>query len=253
MAEAASQQPRVGDFGRRIQDAPSMDVAMDLLAETTLQLGFRRVCYSYTPTTRHADGRWAAPPLLTRNYPSNWDRLWPKHSADDPYYHACFENTATVDWHPVQQRDLTVREQGAWHYLADLDLSVGITVPIHLPRGGFAFVSALDCARPAPWDQVVANSRQALFFVAHHFHHAAFAKFKDPFPRRPAKRLSPREMECLAWTARGRTAEDIACILDRSVETVRVHLKRATRKLDAINRTHAVVKACHLGLINIAD
>ena len=61
--------------------------------------------------------------------------------------------------------------------------------------------------------------------------------------------LSPRELECLTWAARGKTAEDCGLILGRSPETVRIHLKHAIRKLNAANTTHAVAKAILLELI----
>jgi DNA-binding CsgD family transcriptional regulator len=61
--------------------------------------------------------------------------------------------------------------------------------------------------------------------------------------------ITPREQDCLFWTAQGQTAEDIAALLDVSTETVRKHLKNVSRKLDARNKTHAVVLAHRLGIL----
>ena len=66
-----------------------------------------------------------------------------------------------------------------------------------------------------------------------------------------ADTLTLRELECLAWAARGKTDEDIGQILGRSRETVHFHLGKALRKLGASNRTHAVAIACSLGLIRL--
>jgi DNA-binding CsgD family transcriptional regulator len=139
----------VGDFVASLVKASSLNRAMDLLAEAVEQLGFLRMIYSWMPATRLADGRWAPLPLILWNLPPRWERQWPRHSPNDPYYHACFENNLDVEWSTIQ----------------------------------------------------------------------------------------------------GQNAQDIACIVDRSVETVRTHLKRAGSKLDATNRMHAAAKAVFLGLI----
>lgn len=242
------------DFARNIETCPNMNVAMDLLVDAVGMLGYSRVCYSYLPTTRLPDGRWAPPPVLTRNYPSKWDVAWHRYSSDDPYYHSCFDGTATVEWGLVQERaDLSLKEQECLRYLAAKQLSLGITVPIHLPGRRFAFVSALgDCSR-SDWAELTTATKEALFVIGHYFHNATFQKFSNIFPQNRRGDLSLRELECLRWAARGKTAEDIACILDRSVETVRIHLKRACSKLGAVNRVHAVAKACYLGLIEFPD
>jgi DNA-binding CsgD family transcriptional regulator len=61
--------------------------------------------------------------------------------------------------------------------------------------------------------------------------------------------LTPRELECLTWAARGRTTEEIAALLHRSSETIEFHLSNAMLKLAANNRAHAVAIACVRGMI----
>jgi LuxR family quorum sensing-dependent transcriptional regulator len=62
-------------------------------------------------------------------------------------------------------------------------------------------------------------------------------------------RITPREMDCLLWAAEGKTDWDIATILGISRPTVLKHIRSARDKLDATNRTHAVVKAMRRYLI----
>jgi DNA-binding CsgD family transcriptional regulator len=72
-----------------------------------------------------------------------------------------------------------------------------------------------------------------------------------PKPGRDAlQKLSQRELECLLWTAEGKTSEDIAIILQLSVHTINHYLTAATRKLNAVNRLHAVARAMRLGLLS---
>ncbi|MFD1745835.1 LuxR family transcriptional regulator [Rhizobium helianthi] len=61
--------------------------------------------------------------------------------------------------------------------------------------------------------------------------------------------LVEREISCLIWTAAGKTSAEIAEILQLSEHTVNHYLNRATKKLDAVNRTQTVAKALRLGLI----
>ena len=65
----------------------------------------------------------------------------------------------------------------------------------------------------------------------------------------PSHQLSIRERECLTWTAEGKTSEEIAIILELSVHTVNHYLTSAARKLNAVNRLHAVARAMRLGLL----
>lgn len=61
--------------------------------------------------------------------------------------------------------------------------------------------------------------------------------------------LSPRESECLKWTAEGKTHTEIAIILGLSDHTVRGYLKVARVKLDSVSLAQAVAKASSMGLI----
>ncbi|WJR69413.1 LuxR family transcriptional regulator [Neorhizobium sp. CSC1952] len=61
--------------------------------------------------------------------------------------------------------------------------------------------------------------------------------------------LTDREIDCLNWTAAGKTSAEIADILGLSEHTVNHYLNRAAKKLDTVNRTQAVAKALRIGLI----
>jgi DNA-binding CsgD family transcriptional regulator len=63
--------------------------------------------------------------------------------------------------------------------------------------------------------------------------------------------LTRRELEVLAWVARGKSAREIAGILHIGKRTVDEHVQTATRKLGALNRTHAVAIALQNRVIKI--
>lgn len=72
---------------------------------------------------------------------------------------------------------------------------------------------------------------------------------QDEWDEKPLERLSGRELECLRWSAAGKSSEEIAIILDISAHTVATYLKSAMRKLDAVNRMQAVARACRYRLL----
>lgn len=62
--------------------------------------------------------------------------------------------------------------------------------------------------------------------------------------------LNDRELECLTWSARGKTSPEIGMILSLSKRTVNFHIENACRKLNVSTRTEAVVKATSGRLID---
>ncbi|WP_439271652.1 helix-turn-helix transcriptional regulator [Pseudochrobactrum sp. HB0163] len=65
--------------------------------------------------------------------------------------------------------------------------------------------------------------------------------------------LTPREVDCLKWAARGKTDGEIAEILNIARWTVVTYLQNAKIKLGCANRTSAVAVAMSLGIIPLPD
>jgi DNA-binding CsgD family transcriptional regulator len=76
------------------------------------------------------------------------------------------------------------------------------------------------------------------------------------FPKKQQKkkatsiRLTPRQKDCLQYTADGHTARSIAHRLGISERMVRFHLEGARQRLNAGSTTQAVHLATKLGLID---
>jgi DNA-binding CsgD family transcriptional regulator len=72
----------------------------------------------------------------------------------------------------------------------------------------------------------------------------------DEQPTKKGKvKLTPREYEVLRWASEGKTSQEISTILGISPKTVNLHADNSINKLNAANRTNAVVRAIRLGLI----
>jgi LuxR family transcriptional regulator len=250
-AEFQRQSDVLGSFAANLETSADLDEAMDVLQDVASALGFPLVDYACIPCARRADGSWLPPPLRTRNFPSRWDVEWDRYRADDPYYHASFRGTEIIDWADVQQKadQLSPAERDCLSYIADKGLGHGLTIPFHMAGSRFGFLSVIGDSTTDDWDLRAAETKGLLLLVAHYFHNTVSARF-SPFRLQPVEELSPREAECLSWCAQGKTIEDVAAILGLSGETVRIYMKRVSRKLNAVNRAHAVAKACFLGLID---
>lgn len=65
--------------------------------------------------------------------------------------------------------------------------------------------------------------------------------------------LSTREIECLVWSARGKTSSECATILGVAESTVAGYIASLNRKLHAQNKTQMIAIAYELGLISNAN
>jgi len=79
----------------------------------------------------------------------------------------------------------------------------------------------------------------------------ARASTNGTHPPAAAVALSSREINVLNLVARGLSNKQIASKLGLSDKTVRNHLSRIFRKLDAGNRTQAVMNAMRGGLLTV--
>ena len=60
--------------------------------------------------------------------------------------------------------------------------------------------------------------------------------------------LTLREIEVLKWSAEGKTAAEVAMILNVKIRTVNFHIGSAIRKMGVSNKTSAVVQAALHGV-----
>lgn len=240
------------DYRSMLDKATDFQHALDILFDISGSFGFTQVLYAYQPTPPQLPGgEWLPLKLNVRNFPRGWEKGWTQFMTVDPYYHACFDGTLPFRWSDVQESErLSTTQRAAWKYLADMGLGRGMTIPVHLPFGRFAVVSAIVDRSTANFQNIFAESRERMFQLTHLFHNLIHEKhFEGQVETASPTRLTPRELECLSWAAAGKTSSEISSILGISIETVRLHIKKAILKLNASNRNHAIAKASQLGMM----
>jgi len=98
--------------------------------------------------------------------------------------------------------------------------------------------------------QELEAKEQKLRWLVHIAHMTLARVLKGKQPDKSIHCLTGRELEVLKWTADGKSSQDIADILIVSKNTVDFHVKNAVAKLQAANKTAAVVRAAMFGYLN---
>ena len=224
--------------------------AMDVLAEQMCALGFPQTLYTHIDMPRQPDGAFNPLSLTLRNFPKNWDRLWHRYSRMDRYYHACFNTSYVVDWQKVRAvTEFCSAQQESCHYLEDIGLNQGITVPIHHHGGGFSAISAICSTSESEWPALFRQASELVFVALHRFQNKYFDLYAAEHGEDSNSLLSVRESEVIKWLAYGKTVPEVAMILKRSPETIKYHIKNIYSKLGVCNRGHAISQAAKLGLL----
>ena len=65
--------------------------------------------------------------------------------------------------------------------------------------------------------------------------------------------LSNREKEVIQWMCRGKTNWEIGQLMNISEYTVKNHVSKILKKIEASNRQHAVAKALEMGLVSLSE
>ena len=126
---------------------------------------------------------------------------------------------------------------------SEFGLVDGLVVPIQSVDGAHAAFS-FGGERP----QISGEDAAALAFVTNF----AAGHLLTIVSRRKVgehTRLTPREVDCLIWSAEGKTDWEISKILGISRSTVLKHIASAREKLGAMNKTHAVAMALRSKLV----
>jgi LuxR family transcriptional regulator, quorum-sensing system regulator CinR len=186
-------------------------------------------------------------PFVRTTYPAEWVAryLLKGYVAIDPIVREGMQRSLPFLWSDVE----ATPEAG--DMLADAVRHglgpYGYSIPITDRARRRALLSINDTSRP-DWPDYVASHREGWSELAHAIHRKALFELYGEHD--PAPPLSPREIECLHWTALGKDAKAIAILLSISDHTARDYLKSARFKLNCATLSQAVTKAIKLRMIN---
>lgn len=247
--------PLLQDLSEELALAKSAEACLDILGETPKHLGLQSVGFREQidspialrlPDSFVWEKRFGWP----TGFISGW--LDQEHGGYFPIKQLMRNPDAPAHWFLAREqrggRTLTKRQRSAVQYMLDFGICQGLTVPVALPfgrTGCITWFASDDRRHPYGDIQLIA----LLQTIAE--------RFFDGIDRNrswsPVSPLSQHEAECLYWAARGMSDKEIARLIERSADTSRFHIKSAIRKLDAVNRTHAVALAINAAFIEPID
>lgn len=231
------------------QDASSLN---DLFSNSLSKLGFINYAFHiYDSGAANMAGRYRqeGPCCVASNFPAHClEQL-------DLLVRSLCRDRRAVRWMDLpESKELEERIKSRLQVLWDGQLGHGITLPVVMDFGETAFFSLLPTAVGTEVGPGVEALPVALILAQAYLRKAraiSAGELLKPDSSRRRAVLSPREVDVLNWTARGKTSKEIAAALGISQKSVDFYADIAKTKLQAVNRTHAVVRAAMLGLVNL--
>ncbi|RXJ71247.1 hypothetical protein CS022_21545 [Veronia nyctiphanis] len=180
--------------------------------------------------------------FMVNNYPSEWLTRYFEHSYKhtDPVVMHCLNGITPILWQNTEvicqvkpECDINIMYEAQEFGLQD-----GITVPLRGMGGEFGLFSYSTDTVIGMDDQMQISS---IMLGIVPFLYEAISRIQAKKSGVDIK-LTQRELECMKWTAEGKTAWETAQILGVSERTVNFHVNNVIEKMGASNRQHAVAK-----------
>jgi DNA-binding CsgD family transcriptional regulator len=216
------------------------------LSKTITQIGFDKYAY-IAFRGRSYNGR----PYVVTNYPAQWHDHYSEQGYvnKDPVIATAQQTITPLNWQDMLDNGRRIREERrVIEEASEFGMLNGITIPVHGPRSDFATLTVASNLSRKEFQGLIGEFKYDLHLLSLYFHDEVMRKVLSD-ETNPTRPLSPREKECLLWTAQGKTSDEIATIVGISQETVVFHLKNAMRKFNVYSKHHAVVKAIISGTI----
>lgn len=185
-------------------------------------------------------------PLVCVTYPHEWVDHYRKerYVRIDPVIHRSLTSVLPTDWSEFSLHGKKIQQ--LFGEAKEFGIGTrGLTFPIRGRLGETALFSIASNMAQDDWEHFKDENLPEMQMLAFYVHRL----ISIPVDLNNPPRLAPREIECLRWSAAGKTSEDISVILNLSPKTIRAYLESARFKLNGLNITHAVAKAIALNLI----
>ncbi|SIT48919.1 Transcriptional activator protein LasR [Paraburkholderia ribeironis] len=166
----------------------------------------------------------------------------------DPVVTHCATRATPLIWSPDIFK--TAQQKSMYEEARSHGLRAGVTLPIHGPNQEAGMLCFVNDHNPtdAFWrhvDVALPNMMLLRDLVIDTSQRHLNTHAQTLLPK-----LTPRERECLKWTARGKSTWEISHILNCSEAVVNFHMKNIRTKFGVNSRRAAAVIAAQLGLID---
>lgn len=238
---------------QKIQSSSTIVELKSVLLNVTHELGFDYFCASFY-SGRDFDaikGASSIHRLSIANYPENWRLEYEekKYLLYDPTIEFVKGSSKPFRWYEVPEKSkLTNKQLEMINRAAEHGLCYGYTVPFHNPSQSFGqFCVSSPKHKKDQFEACLQESQYVLQVIALNINFVLEEILQEKVPPLSekdfeVKTLTAREMQCLEWSARGKSAWEISKILQLSESTIKFHMKNAMRKLGVVNKVQAVAQ-----------
>ena len=183
--------------------------------------------------------------FMYSNYPREWIE---RYQRDDLYKQDSAANASHVSTMPVLWTDDLYREAPQFRKAAcQSGLRHGWTQSLHDQQHNESQISVARSRRSISIDELYKKAANVQW-LSHKLHEVISAHHLTALCP-PQPKMSERELEVLRWSAAGKTAADVACILSLSTSTVNFHIRSVITKTNAANKAGAIAIAVMRGWI----
>jgi len=184
--------------------------------------------------------------IQLNNYPQAWVDHYRGHNylTVDPTIAHGQKSVAPILW----QDSMTNGPRLFWQDAYDHGLRAGLAQSCHGPGSTYGLLN-LGCSDQRFSDKELRTQSYQLGWLVHAVNQSVNNLQRDHMLPGINNKLTAREIEVLRWTADGKTASEVGSIMEISERTVNFHVGNSLVKLDASNKTAAVIKAAMLGLL----
>jgi DNA-binding CsgD family transcriptional regulator len=233
------------DAYETLERAESSDELCTEMKKFAQQMGFEHFAYALTIN---------APSLklqqhVINGYPRQWFERYVERNyfKVDPLVRHAEKSTLPAIWEDRAFHQSATAE--FWDEARAIGLLAGVSFAVHEQPGVTGIFSlARDQSLDLRGVELAILIGRAQLFASLLHHAVARIELPKLLPAQTMS-LTCRERECLKWTADGKTAWEIGQILNISERTTVFHINNAIRKLDASNKTQAIVRAVALRLL----
>jgi len=239
-------------LGRHIElinSAKTPEEAFDRFVSIMHAHGYDRITYSLV--TDHPSLKLPRQHGLATSYPEDWMKFYKENNymEIDPVTKRCLSSRKPFFWSDVTNCPTIAKPSlQLMNEAEDAGLSDGIGISLCGQTGelvGIGLARSTNHDRNKKKDYDFFSSA---YLLSVYFHET----FRDLLSKPSKVQITQRENEVLCWASEGKTDEEIAAILNLSLNTVRFHWKKIFKKLEANGRIYAITKAIRLHLITPA-
>jgi DNA-binding CsgD family transcriptional regulator len=230
------------DFVEGIRTSEDTNALRSATAKALAAFEFH--CFAYFVLSKPNAGGWE----FVSTYPKAWLQRYAeqKYESIDPVVQGVRAFDAPFEWDAAPANS-SVAQRQLFDEAAQSGIRCGFVIPFREPGRPIAAMAIAAGEPSVAFQRSIQANRPTLQLMAV-FVHLHARRILSAGRVVAGVKLSPRELECLRWAARGKSAWEIGRILGIERRTAAFHLENAKAKLGVRTICQAVARISAVGL-----